>query len=123
MVFDKVRGEWYWNHCVHLAIFIYVWILCLDTISRTAQPFVSILDKVVYDHEPECQAGKLGCCLEGQGHRVGLGNQNMIVSTVPNLMVQHHMPEYAVKNLIAAFKVKVTKRFTKSAIVYLDDMF
>ena len=78
---------------------------------------------VLHNHEPECHAKRFISYLQAPGHSEGPHNQNMIVSTVPNLMVQHHMPEYAVKNLIAEFKVKFTKRFTKSAIVYLDDMF
>ena len=36
---------------------------------------------VVHHHEPECQLScrKMGFCLQGQGHSVGLYNQNMTV--------------------------------------------
>ena len=36
----------------------------------------------VHHHEPECHAKKMGFYLQGQGHSVGLYNQNMTVSTV-----------------------------------------
>ena len=61
------------------------------------QPFVVQLGIVVHHHEPECHAGKKGFYLQGQGHSVGLYNQNMMVSTISfivatklNLMVDHH---------------------------------
>ena len=58
---------------------------------------------MVHHHEPECHAKKLGFYLQGQGHSVGLYNQNEIVSTISfiiskpvsfptrlNLMVDRH---------------------------------
>ena len=46
------------------------------------QPFVTKLGFVVHHHEPECHAKKRGFYLQGQGHSVGLYNQNEIVSTI-----------------------------------------
>jgi len=45
------------------------------------QPFVTKLDILVHHHELECHAKMLGFYLQGQGHSVGLYNQNMMVST------------------------------------------
>ena len=47
------------------------------------QPFVTKLGIVVHHHEAECHAKKMGIYLQGQGHIVGLYNQNMTVSTIP----------------------------------------
>ena len=47
------------------------------------QPFVTKHGIVVHHHEPECHAKKsVGFYLQGQGHSVGLYNQNMTVSTI-----------------------------------------
>ena len=43
------------------------------------QPFVTKLGIVVHHHEPECPARFY---LQGQGHSVGLYNQNMTVSAI-----------------------------------------
>ena len=43
------------------------------------QPFVTKLGIVVHHHGPECHAEKMGCYHQGQGHSVGLYNQNMIM--------------------------------------------
>ena len=55
---------------------------------------------MVHHHEPECHAKKMGFYLQGQGHIVGLYNQNKTVSTISftsepfatklNLNVDHH---------------------------------
>ena len=45
------------------------------------QTFVTKLGIVVHHDEPECHVKKLGFYLQGQGHSVGLYNQNMTVST------------------------------------------
>ena len=46
------------------------------------QTFVTKLGIVVHHDEPECHVKKLGFYLQGQGHSVGLYNQNMTVSTM-----------------------------------------
>ena len=46
------------------------------------QPFVTKLGIVVHHHEPECHVRKMGFYLQGQGHSVGLYNQNMMVPTI-----------------------------------------
>ena len=52
------------------------------------QPFATNLDIMVHHHEPECHAKKgegkkkRGVCLQGEGHSVGLYNQNMTVSAI-----------------------------------------
>ena len=46
------------------------------------QTFVTKLGIVVHHHEPEYHAKKIGFYLQGQGHSVGLYNQNMMVSTI-----------------------------------------
>ena len=51
-------------------------------LSVSLQPFVTKLGIVVHHHEPECHAKKMGFYLQGQGHSVGLYNQNMTVSTI-----------------------------------------
>ena len=43
------------------------------------QPFVTKFGIVVHHYEPECLAKKMGFYLQGQGHSVGLYNQNMTV--------------------------------------------
>ena len=48
--------------------------------SVCMQCFVTKLGIVVHDHKPECHAKKMGFYLQGQGHSVGLYNQNMTVS-------------------------------------------
>ena len=72
------------------------WSVCL-------QSFVTKLGIVVHHHEPESHAKKIGFYLQGQGHCVGLYNQNMTVSNISfisskpesfatklNLSVDHH---------------------------------
>ena len=51
------------------------------------QPFVTKLGIVVYHCELECHAKKMGFYLQGQGHSVGLYNQNVMVSTILSLLV------------------------------------
>ena len=46
------------------------------------QSFVTKLGIVVHHHEAECHVKKLGLYLQGQGHSVGLYNQNVMVSTI-----------------------------------------
>ena len=46
------------------------------------QPFVTTLGIMVHHHEPECHAKKMGFYLQGQGHSVGLYNQNVTVSSI-----------------------------------------
>ena len=43
-------------------------------------PFVTKLGSVVHHHELECHAKKFS--LQGQGHSVGLYNQNIMVSNI-----------------------------------------
>ena len=50
--------------------------------SACLQSFVTKLGIVVHHHEPECHAKTIGFYLQGQGHCVGLYNQNMTVSTI-----------------------------------------
>ena len=54
--------------------------------SVSLRPFVTKLVIVVHHHEPECHANFLiffnGLYLQGQGHSLGLYNQNMTVSTI-----------------------------------------
>ena len=50
--------------------------------SHSAESFVTKLGIVVHHHEPECHVKKMGFYLQGQGHSVGLYNQNMTVSTI-----------------------------------------
>ena len=48
------------------------------------QPFVTKLGTVVHHQEPECHVKKKrggGVYLQGQGHSVGLYNQNVTIST------------------------------------------
>ena len=51
-------------------------------LSVYLQPFVTKLGIVVHHHEPECHAKKMGFYLQGQGHSMGLYNQNKTVSTI-----------------------------------------
>ena len=51
-------------------------------LSVCMQTLVTKLGIVVHYYEPECHATKMGFCLQGQGHSVGLSNQNMTVSTI-----------------------------------------
>ena len=51
-------------------------------LSVFMQPFVTKLGIVVHHYEPECHAKKIEFSLQGQGHSVGLYNQNMTVSTI-----------------------------------------
>ena len=51
-------------------------------LSVCLQPFVTKLGIVVHHHEPECHAKKMGFYLQGQGHSVGLYNQNKTVSII-----------------------------------------
>ena len=52
------------------------------------QPFATNLDIMVHHHEPECHAKKgegkkkRGFYLQGEGHSVGLYNQNITVPTI-----------------------------------------
>ena len=50
--------------------------------AECLQSFVTKLGIVVHHHEPKCHAKKMGFYLQGQGHSVGLYNQNMTVSTI-----------------------------------------
>ena len=50
--------------------------------AECLQSFETKLGIVVHQHEPECHAKKMGFYLQGQGHSVGLYNQNMTVSTI-----------------------------------------
>ena len=52
-------------------------------LSVCLQPCVTKLGIVVHHHEPECHAKKFEFYFQGQGHRVGLYNQNITVSTIP----------------------------------------
>ena len=53
---------------------MFVWMICI------AEPFVTKPSMVRY-YKPERRMRKLGFYLQGQGHSVGLYNQNMTVST------------------------------------------
>ena len=46
------------------------------------QTFATKLGIMVHHHELECHAEKKGILFQGQGHSVGLYNQNMTVSTI-----------------------------------------
>ena len=46
------------------------------------QTFATKLGIMVHHHELEGHAGKKGIMFQGQGHSVGLFNQNMTISTI-----------------------------------------
>ena len=60
---------------------------CPDGIFRTTEHFVAKPDMVVQHHKPECHAGKLGHCVQCQGHSEGLYNQNMTISVVSSKLL------------------------------------
>ena len=41
-------------------------------IFETAGPFATKLDLIVQHHKPECPVGKLGHCIQGEGHSESL---------------------------------------------------
>ena len=53
-----------------------VWMICI------AEPFVTKPSMVRHHYKPERHMLKMGFYLQGQGHSVGLYNQNMTVSTI-----------------------------------------
>ena len=57
-------------------------ILCPENICGTSQPFKTKLGMGVHHHEPECDAQKMICCLQGQGHSEGWCDENMTVCVV-----------------------------------------
>ena len=56
-------------------------------VSVCMQPFVTKLGTVVHHCELECHVKKMGFCLQGQGHSVGLYNQNIMFSAILSLLV------------------------------------
>ena len=56
--------------------------VCNTRLGVCLQSFVTKFGIVMHNHELECHAKKMGFYLEGQGHSVGLYNQNMKVSTI-----------------------------------------
>ena len=58
----------------------------LDDILGIAETFVNKPSMVRHHYKPERQMRKMGFYLQGQGHSVGLYNQNMTVSIILSLI-------------------------------------
>ena len=56
--------------------------VCLDDIFWITDHFVTKPGMVMQRHRPECHAEKLVYCVQCQGHKEGLYNQNMTISVV-----------------------------------------
>ena len=68
--------------------------VCPDDIFYTAKHFVNKLGMVMRHHKAECQAKRLVCCLQGQGHSKGLYDQNMTVSTISSELLILLLPNF-----------------------------